>query len=81
MPFPKRRLLRASITDISERKLYQTAIMQSEQRLFNFFEASFEILLFHEKGYITDINNQFEKLFGYTREQVIGRHRARLCRR
>lgn len=74
MPFPKRRLLRASITNISERKLYQTALMQSERRLFSFFEASFEMLLFHDNGIITDVNNQIEKLFGETRENAIGKH-------
>ncbi|MDH5445994.1 MAG: PAS domain S-box protein [Gammaproteobacteria bacterium] len=74
MPFPKRRLIRANITDISDRKLYQTAIRKSEQRLSNFFEASFEILFFHDNGIVTDVNNQVERLFGFTRDEVIGRH-------
>ncbi len=74
MPFPKRRLIRASITDISERKLYQTAIKQSEQRLASFFDASFEILLFHENGKILDVNDQVERVFGFTRDEFIGHH-------
>lgn len=74
MPFPNRKLVRASISDITERKLYQTALKKSEQRLVNFFEASFETLFFHDNGIIIDVNNTVEKMFGYSKEDVIGHH-------
>lgn len=74
MPFPTRRLVRASITDITERKTYQSALKKSELRLSHFFEASFETLFFHDKGIVLDVNNTIEKMFGYNREDVIGHH-------
>ena len=74
MPFPNRRLIRASIIDITRRKLYQNALKASELRLQQFFQASFESLFFHENGIITDVNDIVEKMFGYQRDEVIGHH-------
>lgn len=74
MPFPNRRLIRCSLIDITPRKLYQSALARSEERLAGFFQASFETLIFHDKGIILDINHVVEDMFGYTREEAIGHH-------
>ncbi len=74
MPFPNRRLVRCSVIDISQRKLYQSALARSEERLASFFQASFETLLFHDQGIVLDVNNMVEQMFGYSREEFIGRH-------
>lgn len=74
MPFPNRKLVRASITDATERKLYQSALKKSEYRLTNFFKASFETLFFHDNGIVIDVNNLVEKMFGHNKEDVIGHH-------
>ncbi len=74
MPFPNRRLVRASISDITQRKQYQTALKKSETRLTGFFQASFESLFFHDDGIITDVNDIVEETFGYKKADVIGHH-------
>lgn len=72
MPFPKSKLIRGNITDISQRKKIETALTQSELRLSRFFQASFEVLLFHDNGIIQDINDNAYTICGYEREDVIG---------
>jgi len=74
MPFPNRKLIRGSIIDVTQRRLYQSALARSEERLASFFQASFETLFFHDNGIIKDANDVAEHMFGHKKEDVIGHH-------
>ncbi len=41
-------------------------------RLRSLFEATFDGIVFHNQGKIIDVNPTFERMFGYTREELIG---------
>jgi len=63
-----------SFLDISERKHAQEEIRQSEQRYRTLFEESIDgVYSVLRDGEITDANAAFCKLFGYTREEMIGK--------
>lgn len=41
-------------------------------------EASFEGLFIHDRGILIDMNNEFLRIFGYSREELIGKDMLRL---
>jgi PAS domain S-box-containing protein len=62
-----------TIEDISERKKAEEALRESEERFRNLTAAAFEGIVITENGRIIDINDQALKLFGYQREEMVGR--------
>jgi PAS domain S-box-containing protein len=64
---------RSSIRDITERKLMEEALRQSEQSFRNLSEASLEAIVFIEDGLIIDANEALNRLFGYEGEDLRGR--------
>ncbi|MBI9052777.1 MAG: PAS domain S-box protein [Bacteroidales bacterium] len=60
------------IRDISNRKLQQEQLQQSEERFKNLSKLTFEGIVFHVNTNITDCNESFLKLTGYSREEIIG---------
>jgi PAS domain S-box-containing protein len=62
-----------TIEDISERKRAEEALRESEERFRNLTAAAFEGIVITENGRIIDINDQGLKLFGYQRDEMIGR--------
>jgi len=42
------------------------------ERLRSLFEATFDGIVFHDRGTIIDVNPTFEYMFGYSREELIG---------
>ncbi|MFZ0932418.1 MAG: PAS domain S-box protein [Syntrophobacteraceae bacterium] len=65
-----------SVRDITERKLVEIALRESEQRFSRFFAAapvSTSITRLSD-GQFTDINDAFLGLFGFTREEVVGQN-------
>ncbi len=58
----------------SERKRAEQALVDSEQRLTQFFHATFEMVFFHEGGQILDVNPATMKMTGYTLNELIGRN-------
>jgi PAS domain S-box-containing protein len=69
-----RRVLVATIRDITERKRAEDAMRESEERFSTIFRASpIAIGICHlVGGPYTAVNDQFCNLFGYSREEVLG---------
>ena len=61
------------IEDISERKKAEEALRESEERFRTLTSAAFEGVIISENGVILDINDQGLAMFGFTREEMIGR--------
>jgi len=64
------------LTDITERKLAEIALRESEERFSRFFRASpvGTSITRLSDGQFVDINDAFLALSGYTREEVIGQN-------
>jgi PAS domain S-box-containing protein len=64
--------LRSSIRDISERKVIETALRESEAQYRDLVEnVNSAVLRFNARGRITFCNKFTERLFGYSREELI----------
>ena len=61
------------INDISERRVAEAALRESEERLDKFMQATVEGILFHRGGIITDANPPLCELVGYRLEELVGR--------
>ncbi len=62
-----------TIEDISERKKTEEALRESEERFRILTEAAFEGILVSENGRIIDISDQALRLFGYHRDEMVGK--------
>ncbi|MGA2225763.1 MAG: PAS domain S-box protein [Syntrophobacteraceae bacterium] len=66
----------AMLTDITERKRAEIALGMSEERFSRFFRSSpvgTSILALGDRKFV-DVNNVFLNIFGYTREEIIGKN-------
>lgn len=60
--------------DITEKKSAETALYNSEKGYFGLFNSVTEgIFILDENGYFLDVNRSVEKMFGYNREEIIGK--------
>ncbi|MFZ5912330.1 MAG: PAS domain S-box protein [Chloroflexota bacterium] len=58
--------------DISESKIAEQRLNESEERYRRLSEASVEGVVIHDKGILLDANEVFAKMFGYELSEVIG---------
>lgn len=66
--------------DISERKLAEQRLKQSEEKFRHLFENSpFSIILFDQDGVIIDCNSATEKIFAINREELMGQNYLKLA--
>ena len=59
--------------EITQRKLMEKTLQESEEHFRKLAEGSFEAIVFHEKGVILDANSQYYKMFGYNPEELAGK--------
>jgi len=60
--------------DISKLKNIENSIRESEKRFKILSDLTFEGLFIHDKGIILDINLSLANMFGYSREEIIGKN-------
>ena len=65
-------VLQATVRDITERKLVEQRLNESEERYHRLAEASVEGVVIHDKGILLDANEVFAIMFGYELSEVIG---------
>jgi PAS domain S-box-containing protein len=59
--------------DLTSRKRAEEALRQSEERFRTFSEATFEGIVLSEQGRILDCNEQFARMTGYERSELVGK--------
>jgi PAS domain S-box-containing protein len=60
--------------DIAERKDAEASLQDSEERYRIIAESTFDALILHEDGYVIQANRSAAALFGYQREELVGRN-------
>lgn len=60
--------------DITDRKRSETDLLESEERFRRLAQASREGVIILDDGVIIDCNETYERMFGYPREEIIGRN-------
>ena len=68
-------LLSGTHTDVTERRLAEERLRQSEEKFFQLFRLSPDaiVLLHVDSGRLVDVNDSFETISGYSREETLGR--------
>jgi PAS domain S-box-containing protein len=61
------------LRDITEQKLAETRLEESQERQRIMAEAVFEGIFIHDGGVLIEANKRFYDLFGYTAEELIGK--------
>jgi diguanylate cyclase (GGDEF)-like protein/PAS domain S-box-containing protein len=75
LPDSRLRLVRGSVLDITERKRMQNALRESEVKFATVFRTCPEAISIslERDGTYVDVNDAYERTFGFRREQVLGR--------
>lgn len=65
--------------DVTDRKRAEAALLESEQKFRTIFENVNEEIIYLDKyGRIIDVNERVENIFGYKREEIIGKNFTQL---
>lgn len=59
--------------DVTDRKRSIRALRESEERFRQLSDAPLEAIAIHDNGVVLQVNEQFLKMFGYGRKEVIGK--------
>ncbi len=68
-----RRVLHATVRDITERKKAEESLRESEARNSLLADIGFEGILIHDNGIAYEVNTSFCAMHGYAREELIGK--------
>jgi len=68
------------IVDVTERRLAEETLSESESRFRGIFDSVSDLIIIHdaETGRIIDINRRITDMYGYAREEVIGQNPEKL---
>jgi len=66
--------LQGRLTDITELKLTEEALRESEERFRRLSQGSFEGIVIHDEGKIVDANEAFVAMFGNDLSELIGKN-------
>ncbi len=72
--YNKRKALLAFVKDITNRKASERALRESQERFKTLSDITFEGILIHEKGIASDLNLSLAEMFGYTKEELLGKN-------
>ncbi len=73
IPYKGRQTRVAIIRDMTEHKRAENALRESEAQFRHLWEATIEGIVIHEQGTILEVNEAAGLLFGYARDQAIGK--------
>jgi PAS domain S-box-containing protein len=59
--------------EITQRRLTEKVLQESEEHFRKLAEGSFEAIVFHEKGVIHNANSQYYEMFGFNPEELAGK--------
>jgi len=67
-------LLIGIIRDVTEEREARLSMMESEEKFRILAESTFEGIVIHNKGFVLDVNESFQKMTGFSREEAIGKN-------
>ncbi len=72
------KVLLAFVKDITERKMAEKDIRDSQERFKTLSDITFEGILIHNKGVAIDLNLSLANMFGYTKEELVGKNMIKM---
>ncbi|RLD88714.1 MAG: hypothetical protein DRJ09_07865 [Bacteroidetes bacterium] len=73
-----RKALLGFVKDITDRKANEKALQESQESFKTLSDITFEGILIHENGVAIDMNLSLPKMFGYTKEELLGKNMIQL---